>query len=122
MTEESFIEEKEDGACLPCSKPKRKLLEELKNIPELNSLIDLFFQEFELRKDFLVEDDDSAIIFDKEDGKYHKIRMPLSEREQRARENLCLDYTGWFDEIITDSSFKNSLVDFFRKLAKEKFL
>ena len=118
----TFIDEKNDGACLPCEMPKQTLLSKLEKIEEFKPILAEFFAEFDKTKEHFVSEEDQAVIYDKYDGRCYKIAVPLGEREQLAREQLCCDKDGLFDEIITDSSFKNSLVDFFRKLAKEKFL
>lgn len=118
----TFIDEKNDGACLPCEKPKRSLLTVLSGIDEFKPILAKFFEEFERTKDNFVSEEDKAVIYDKYDDRYHTVNVPLSEREQIAREDLCRDDKGWFAEIITDSGLTEQLVEFFRNLAKEKFM
>lgn len=119
---DSFIDEKNDGACLPCEMPKQPLLSKLEKIDEFKPILAKFFEEFERTKDNFVPEEDKAVIYDKYDDRYHTVNIPLSEREQIAREDLCRDDKGWFDEIITDSGLTEQLVEFFRNLAKEKFM
>lgn len=119
---DSFIDEKNDGACLPCEMPKQPLLSKLEKIDEFKPILAAFFEEFENKKENFVSDEDTGAVYDKYENKYHKINNPLSEREQLARERLCCDNDGWFSEIITDSGLTEQLVEFFRNLAKEKFM
>lgn len=118
----TFIDEKNDGACLPCEMPKQTLLSKLEQIEEFKPILAAFFEEFENKKENFVSDEDKAVIYDKYENRYHKINISLSEREQLAREQLCCDNDGWFSEIITDSEMTEKLVEFFRNLAKEKFM
>lgn len=119
---DSFIDEKNDGACLPCEMPKQPLLSKLEKIDEFKPILAKFFEEFERTKDNFVSEEDKAVIYDKYEDRYHTIDVPLAEREQLAREQLCCDNDGWFSEIITDSGTTEKLVEFFRNLAKEKFM
>lgn len=118
---DSFIDEKNDGACLPCEKQKKSLLDVISGIDEFKPILAKFFEEFERTKDNFVPEEGKAVIYDKYDDRYHIVNIPLSEREQIAREDLCRDDKGWFAEIITDSGLTEQLVEFFRNLAKEKF-
>lgn len=118
----TFIDEKNDGACLPCEMPKQTLLGKLEKIEEFKPILAKFFEEFERTKDNFVPEEDKAVIYDKYEGRYHTIDVPPDEREQLAREQLCCDKDGWFAEIITDSGMTEKLVEFFRNLAKEKFM
>lgn len=118
---DSFIDEKNDGACLPCEMPKQPLLSKLEKIEEFKPILEAFFAEFDKTKEHFVSDEDKAVIYDKYEDRYHTIDVPLAEREQLAREQLCCDNDGWFSEIITDSGLTEQLVEFFRNLAKEKF-
>lgn len=118
----TFIDEKNDGACLPCEMPKQTLLSKLEKIEEFKPILAKFFEEFERTKENFVSDEDKAVIYDKYNDRYHTVNVPLSEREQIAREDLCRDDKGWFAEIITDSGLTEQLVEFFRNLAKEKFM
>lgn len=118
----TFIDEKNDGACLPCEMPKQTLLSKLEKIEEFKPILTEFFGEFDKTKEHFVSKEDQAVIYDKYDGRYYKIAVPLDEREQLAREQLCCDNDGWFSEIITDSEMTEKLVEFFRNLAKEKFM
>lgn len=117
----TFIDEKNDGACLPCEMPKQTLLSKLEKIDEFKPILAKFFEEFERTKDNFAPEEE-AVIYDKYDGRYHTVNVPLSKRERIAREDLCRDDKGWFDEIITDSELTEQLVEFFRNLAKEKFM
>lgn len=117
----TFIDEKNDGACLPCEKQKKSLLDVISGIDEFKPILAKFFEEFERTKDNFVSED-KAVIYDKYDDRCYKIAVPLGEREQLAREQLCCDKDGWFAEIITDSGMTEKLVEFFRNLAKEKFM
>lgn len=119
---DSFIDEKNDGACLSCEKQKKSLLDVISGIDEFKPILAKFFEEFERTKDNFVSEEDKAVIYDKYDDRYHTVNVPLSEREQIAREDLCRDDKGWFAEIITDSELTEQLVEFFRNLAKEKFM
>lgn len=119
---DSFIDEKNDGACLPCEMPKQPLLSKLEQIEEFKPILEAFFAEFDKTKEHFVSDEDKAVIYDKYEDRYHTIDVPLVEREQLAREQLCCDNDGWFSEIITDSGTTEKLVEFFRNLAKEKFM
>ena len=119
---EGFIDEKNDCACLPCKMPKQTLLNKLEQIEEFKPILAAFFEEFENKKEHFVSDEETGIVYDKYENRYHKINIPLSEREQFAREQLCFDNDGWFSEIITDSEMTDKLVEFFRNLAKEKFM
>lgn len=119
---DSFIDEKNDGACLPCEMPKQPLLSKLEKIDEFKPILAKFFEEFDKTKEHFVSEEDQAVIYDKYDDRYHTVNVPLSEREQIAREDLCRDDKGWFAEIITDSGLTEQLVEFFRNLAKEKFM
>lgn len=119
---DSFIDEKNDGACLPCEMPKQPLLSKLEQIEEFKPILEAFFAEFDKTKEHFVSDEDKAVIYDKYEDRYHTIDVPLAEREQLAREQLCCDNDGWFSEIITDSGTTEKLVEFFRNLAKEKFM
>lgn len=118
----TFIDEKNDGACLPCEMPKQTLLSKLEKIEEFKPILAEFFAEFDKTKEHFVSDEDKAVIYDKYEGRYHTVNVPLSKREQIAREDLCRDDKGWFAEIITDSGLTEQLVEFFRNLAKEKFM
>lgn len=118
----TFIDEKNDGTCLPCEMPKQTLLSKLEKIEEFKPILAAFFEEFENKKENFVSDEDKAVIYDKYEGRYHTIDVPLDEREQLACEQLCCDNDGWFAEIITDSGMTEKLVEFFRNLAKEKFM
>lgn len=119
---DSFIDVKNDGACLPCEMPKQTLLSKLEKIEEFKPILEAFFEEFENKKEHFVSEEDKAVIYDKYEDRYHTIDVPLGEREQLAREQLCCDNDGWFSEIITDSEMTEKLVEFFRNLAKEKFM
>lgn len=119
---EGFTDEKNDGACLPCEMPKQTLLSKLEQIEEFKPILEAFFEEFENKKEHFVSDEDKAVIYDKYDGRYHVINVSLGERKQLACERLCCDSDGWFSEIITDSEMTEKLVEFFRNLAKEKFM
>ena len=114
---DSFIDEKNDGTCLPCEKQKKSLLDVISGIDEFKPILAKFFEEFERTKDNFVSEEDKAVIYDKYDDRYHTVNVPLSKREQIAREDK-----GWFAEIITDSGLTEQLVEFFRNLAKEKFM
>ena len=119
---DSFIDEKTDGACLPCEMPKQPLLSKLEKIEEFKPILAEFFAEFDKTKEHFVSEEDKAVIYDKYEDRYHTVDVSLDEREQLAREQLCCDKDGWFAEIITDSGMTEKLVEFFRNLAKEKFM
>lgn len=119
---DSFADEKNDGACLPCEKKEENLLEKLESIDDFKSILSIFFEEFEKQKNHFISCDDKITVYDKEDDSYRLIEIPFSEREQIAREKLCFDSAGWFSEIVTETDVSLKLVDLFRKLAKEKYL
>ena len=119
---DSFIDEKNVGVCLPREMPKQSLLSKLEKIEEFKPILEEFFDEFDKTKEHFVSEKNQAVIYDKYDGRYHVIDVSLGERKQLAREQLCCDKDGWFSEIITDSEMTDKLVEFFRNLAKEKFM